>query len=73
MPLIPDGLTRTDHFSWPLPGTVASWLTRTSAPSAADSAAIWRSVAAFLGRVRSTAMLLSPQTTRLGWAPASAA
>ena len=66
MPLIPAGLTRTDDFSWPLPGTVVSWLTRRSAPSAADSASNWRSVAAYLGRVRSTPMLLSPQTIRSG-------
>src|SRR5580698_7871118 len=71
MPLIPAGLTRTDHFSWPLPGTVVSWLTRRSAPSAADSASNWRSVAAYLGKVRSTPMLLSPQTIRSGLTPAS--
>src|SRR5580692_12495709 len=71
MPLIPAGLTRTDHFSWPLPGTVVSWLTRRSAPSAADSASNWRSVAAYLDWVRSTPMLLSPQTIRSGLTPAS--
>src|SRR5580704_8297575 len=71
MPLTPAGLTRTDDFSWPLPGTVVSWLTRRSAPSAADSASNWRIVAAYLGRVRSTPMLLSPQTIRSGRTPAS--
>src|SRR6516225_8198799 len=71
MPLIPAGLTSTDHFSWPLLGTVASWLTRISAPSAADSASIWCSVVAEEGRVRSTAMLLSPQTIRSGRTPPS--
>src|SRR5579875_3323623 len=71
MPLIPDGLTRTAHFSWPLPGGVASWLTRISAPSLADSASIWRSRARLEGSVRSSAMLLSPQTIRSGLAPAS--
>src|SRR5580704_16896797 len=71
MPLIPDGPTSTAHFSWPLPGAVASWLTRMSAPSLADSASIWLSRAADFGSVRSSAMLLSPHTIRSGCAPPS--
>src|SRR6516164_2083403 len=71
MPLIPAGPTRTDHFSWPLPGTVASWLTSRSAPSSRDRASSSRSWPRFAGRVRSTAVLLSPQTIRSGLVPPS--
>src|SRR5579862_7390610 len=71
MPLIPEGLTRTAHFSWPLPGAVASWSTRIWAPSSADSASIWLSRACEPGSVRSSAMLLSPQTIRSGRTPPS--
>src|SRR5580658_3344771 len=71
MPLIPEGLTRTAHFSWPFPGGVASWSTRISAPSSADSASIWLSSTWEPGSVRSSAMLLSPQTIRSGRTPSS--
>src|SRR5215472_7047050 len=69
MPLIPVGPTRTDHFSWPLPGTVASWLTSRSVPSSRARASSFRSWPRFSGRVRSTAVLLSPQTIRSGFTP----
>src|SRR5712691_6912770 len=71
MPLIPDGPTRTDHFSWPLPGGVASWSTSRSAPSSAARVFILASWSRFLAKVRSTAVLLSPQTIRSGFTPLS--
>src|SRR5579875_1196621 len=69
--MIPFGPTSTPTFSVPLPGMFVSWLTRMSAPSAADSASTSCSTAAPLGRLRSTAVLLSPQTIRSGLAPAN--
>src|SRR5580700_12282216 len=68
-PRMPVGLISTPTFSWPWPGTVVSWLTRRSAPSCLDSASISCSWAWFLARVRSTAVLLSPQTIRSGFTP----
>src|SRR5580700_6755442 len=65
-PRMPVGLISTPTFSWPWPGTVVSWLTRRSAPSCLDSASISCSWVRFLARVRSTAVLLSPQTIRSG-------
>src|SRR6266851_1000656 len=70
-PRIPAGLISTPTFSWPWPGTVVSWLTSRSAPSALDSASICWSWARFLATVRSTAVLLSPHTIRSGFTPPS--
>src|SRR5581483_3261473 len=68
---MPDGLTSTPTFSWPLPGTVVSWLTSRSAPSSRASVSSWASWPRFRGRVRSTAVLLSPHTIRSGLTPLS--
>ena len=72
-PRMPVGLISTPTFSWPLPGTVVSWLTRRSAPSSLDSFSISASWTRFFARVRSTAVLLSPQTIRSGFTPLEAA
>ena len=70
-PTMPAGLISTPTFSWPLPGTVVSWLTSRSAPSCLASVSISCSWARFLARVRSTAVLLSPHTIRSGFTPLS--
>src|SRR5690242_13967121 len=70
-PRMPSGLTRTPTFSWPLPGTVVSWLTSRSAPSCRARDSILASWSWFSGRVRSTAVLLSPHTIRSGLTPLS--
>src|SRR5690242_9658803 len=70
-PRMPSGLTRTPTFSWPLPGTVVSWLTSRSAPSCLARDSILASWSWFSGRVRSTAVLLSPHTIRSGLTPLS--
>src|SRR5271165_3194591 len=66
-PRMPVGLISTPTFSWPWPGTVVSWLTSRSAPSWLASASISCSWTRFLARVRSNAVLLSPQTIRSGF------
>src|SRR5689334_16550749 len=70
-PRMPSGLTRTPTFSWPWPGTVVSWLTSRSAPSCLARDSIVASWSWFSGRVRSTAVLLSPHTIRSGLTPLS--
>src|SRR5689334_16735330 len=70
-PRMPSGLTSTPTFSCPLPGTVVSWLTSRSAPSCPARDSILASWSWFSGRVRSTAVLLSPHTIRSGLTPLS--